>query len=79
LSEIPLSVREQIEPILQRPGCDKILLSYQARFEGNDNRAYFTSLASRTSVSVEWMDVPIGERSARPSPFNSFYLFGMRR
>ena len=76
---MPLSLRERIEPILERSACRKILLSYQARFEGNDNRAYFTALASRTSASVEWIDVPIGGRSAPPSPFDSFYLFGMRR
>jgi hypothetical protein len=78
LSEMPISLRERIEPILQRPACRKILLSYQARFEGNDNRAYFTSLASRISASVDWMDVPIGERSELSSPFDSFYLFGVR-
>jgi hypothetical protein len=79
LSEMPLSLRKRIEPILQRSGCRKILLSYQARFEGNDNRAYFTALASRASASVKWMDIPVGERSAPTSPFASFYLFGMRR
>jgi hypothetical protein len=79
LSEMPLSLRERIEPILQRSDCRKILLNYQARFEGNDNRAYFTSLASRINASVDWMDVPIGERSEPASPFDSHYLFGMRR
>jgi hypothetical protein len=79
LSEMPLSLRQRIEPILERSACHKILLSYQARFEGNDNRAYFTSLASRTGASIDWMDVAIGERSAPASPFDSFYLFGLRR
>jgi len=79
LSEMPLSLRTGIERILQRPCFREILLSYQARFEGNDNRDYFTAFAARTSGSFEWTDIPIGPASSSASPSDSFYLFGMRR
>lgn len=79
LSEMPLPLRARIDPILQRPHCDKILLAYQAMFEGTYNRQYFAAVADRTRESVDWREVPVGPALVTPSPHDSWYLFGTRR
>jgi hypothetical protein len=72
LSEMPLPVRERIETFLLLDCCRQVLLSYQSRFEGNDNLAYFTGLAARTRASTRWMEIPFPSSDSR-------YLFGTRR
>jgi hypothetical protein len=40
LSESPLRVREEVEPLINR--CGHLLVSFQDRFEGIDNNRYFS-------------------------------------
>jgi len=54
LSEMPLELRLQLEPLLQLPSCAKALLAYQTQFEGVDNRRYFTELIERAGKSWTW-------------------------
>lgn len=42
LSESPLGVREEVEPLINR--CGHLLVSFQDRFEGIDNNRYFSEL-----------------------------------
>ncbi len=44
LSEMPLDLRQEIEPLLRR--ADRALLAYQADFSGIDNAPYFARLAA---------------------------------
>jgi hypothetical protein len=78
LSEMPMSLRQSIEPFLSDPACDKVLFSYQAAFEGADNRRYFGDLMARTSDRFVWRHVPIRPADAL-SASGSNYLFGMGR
>jgi hypothetical protein len=78
MSEMPMSLRHRVEAILERPSHDKILLAYQAVFEGTDNVKYFGDFADRTREAVEWKHLPVGPRSKQPSPHDNYYLFGIR-
>jgi hypothetical protein len=79
MSEMPLSLRARIETLIERPGCARLLLAYQARFETNDNLAYFRVLEDRLSGSMTMSHAPVRAPAATPSPDDSFYLFGVRR
>ncbi len=79
MSEMPLPLRARIETLIERPDCARLLLAYQARFESNDNRAYFGALADRLSGSMVVSHVPVREPAATETPHDSFYLFGTRR
>ncbi len=80
LSEMPLDLRSRIEAFLAHPRCEKALLAYQATFEGNDNRAYFTGLIGRTSDSLGWIHRPVGQSPALAlEQARDCYLFGTPR
>jgi len=71
LSEMPLTFRAEIEPILDTDKCVVVLFAYQAEFEGIDNREYFESLLSRHSEGWDWAQVEV--------PYHlSYYAFGVR-
>jgi len=69
LSEMPLIVREDLEPHLLRSHA--FLFAYQEHFGGVNNLEYFQGLRSRAGVA-RWYDIPILHlRGSR-------YLFGVR-
>ena len=71
LSEMPLTSRAEVEPILDTDKCVVVLFAYQAEFEGIDNRKYFESLLSRHSEGWDWVQVEV--------PYHlSYYAFGVR-
>jgi len=72
LSEMPLTLRAEIEPVLDTDKCVAMLFAYQAEFEGIDNREYFDSLLIRHSEGWDWAQVEV--------PYHpSDYAFGVRR
>jgi hypothetical protein len=72
LSEMPLTLRADIEPVLDAEKCAAMLFAYQAEFEGIDNRDYFGSLLIRHSEGWDWARVEV--------PYHpSDYVFGVRR
>lgn len=76
LSEMPLAVRQRIEPFFRFSGVSKALLAYQPAFEGNDNRAYFRELTARTADRWSWIEAPVDPADKTPSPQDSLYIFG---
>lgn len=79
LSEMPTSLRQEIEAFLEHPACHQVLLAYQSVFEGQDNRRYFADLRARLDDRFDWLHVPTDPASGDDSPHTSFYLFGKRR
>jgi len=78
MSEMPISLRDRIQAIMTRDCCRKLLLGYQARFEGVDNLAFFAAFAERTRPDITWSDVPMRPVSGTPRDDDNFYLFGVR-
>lgn len=79
LSEMPMALRARIEGLLTRPTCHHVLLAYQARFEGQDNVAYFADLMARHADRFEWRHEPVRAGQQADSPDASFYVFGRPR
>jgi hypothetical protein len=74
LSEMPLTLRAEIEPVLDTDKCVVVLFAYQAEFEGIDNCEYFDSLLIRHSEGWDWAQVEV------PYHLSGFYYaFGVRR
>ncbi|MBL8699532.1 MAG: hypothetical protein JNK67_14235 [Alphaproteobacteria bacterium] len=71
LSEMPLALRADIEVMLER--CGRILLAYQAEFEGNDNARYFDSLGHRLARSF---DLHVAEIDGHAG---NRYMFGLAK
>lgn len=76
LSEMPMPVRDRIEPFFALPQATKALLAYQPAFEGTDNRAYFRDLAARTANRWAWSDHNVDPSAKVPGPADSLYMFG---
>lgn len=66
LSEVPLSLRRQFEPIIAK--AKNVLLAYQATIDGIDNTAYFEKLAGTTSHAWEVCELN--------HKLGNFYMFG---
>ena len=79
MSEMPISLRDRIQAIMGQDRCRKLLLGYQARFEGVDNVAYFAAFANRTRPNITWSDVPMRPISGTPRDDDNFYLLGVRQ
>jgi hypothetical protein len=79
LSEMPMSVRQRIEPFFRVEAATKALLAYQPIFEGNDNRLYFRDLKARTTDRWSWAGLPVDPSRKPPAPGDSLYLFGQAR
>jgi hypothetical protein len=79
LSEMPMSVRQRIEPFFRVEAATKALLAYQPIFEGNDNRLYFRDLKARTADRWSWAELPVDPSPKPPVPSDSLYLFGQAR
>ncbi|HVZ07964.1 hypothetical protein [Rhodopila sp.] len=79
MSEMPLAVRQDIEPFFAWHGTALALLAYQPRFEDNDNRAYFHGLTERTGERWQWTELPVDPSRSRLEPKDSAYLFGAVR
>jgi hypothetical protein len=79
LSEMPLTLRERIEPVFAARNAVMALLAYQPEFEGNDNRAYFRAFVHRNGQPWKWTPLPVDPAVAEPFPNDSLYLFGIAR
>jgi hypothetical protein len=79
LSEMPLAVRQRIEPFFRLAGVSKALLAYQPSFEGNDNRSYFRNFAAHSVDQWAWTELPVDSPGRAPTAQDSLYLFGERR
>ena len=74
LSEMPLTLRAEIEPVLDTDQCVVVLFAYQPEFGGVDNREYFDSLLARHGEGWDWAQVEV------PYHLSGFhYAFGVRR
>jgi hypothetical protein len=76
LSEMPISVRRQIEPFFRLDVVRLALLAYQPSFEGNDNRLYFRDLMSRTADRWNWSELAVDSKDRAVAPDDSLYMFG---
>ena len=65
LSEMPVELRQQAEPLLA--SATKVLLAYQADFEGIGNREYFTGLTQRITAPWKHFEIDFFPRN--------FYVF----
>ncbi len=79
LSEMPMAVRQRVEPFLQLKAADKALFAYQPAFEGADNRDYFRNLMARTADVWAWREQPVDLSDKLPTVQDSLYMFGQRR
>jgi hypothetical protein len=73
LSEMPLTLRAEIESVLDAGKCVMVLFAYQANFEGIDNHNYFNSFVIRHSEGWDWVQVEV--------PYHhpgNYYIFGAR-
>jgi putative sugar O-methyltransferase len=68
LSETPLTVRDEIVPVLSR--FKYVLCAYQRQFGGQDNLQYFTSV-EKTLPEFKW------HHAECPVYRNNFYLIGL--
>lgn len=77
LREMPMFVRQRIEPFLALPAARKFLLAYQPEFEGTDNRVYFRDLMARTSERWTWSELNVDPSGKAPMAADSQYAFGV--
>ncbi|MFL5283564.1 MAG: hypothetical protein ACJ8AW_21880 [Rhodopila sp.] len=59
LTEMPLSLRQQIEPFFSLEPASLALVSYQPSFEKTDNYVYFRGLAERLRERWHWEEYPV--------------------
>jgi hypothetical protein len=79
LSEMPMAVRQRIEPFFSLPIATKALLAYQPNFEGTDNHAYFSGLMDSTAGQWSWTQLPVDPASSEMTQDESRYVFGVVR
>lgn len=77
LSEMPMFVRQRIEPFFALPAAKNALLAYQPDFEGTDNRDYFRGLMARTSEKWTWAELNVDPSGKAPTAADSLYAFGV--
>ena len=81
LSEMPINLRNEIDPILSNGYCKNTLLAYQSNFtygsgfEGIDNPGFFNSLLLRHNKDDEGWNWTKAEVPYHPG---NYYLFGSR-
>lgn len=79
LSEMPMAVRQRVEPFFRLEAAKMALLAYQPSFEGNDNHAYFRDVMADTAGRWAWTELAVDPSGESPSPQENLYLFGRSR